>query len=94
MKFPQRLQSDGVHYDPIRRLRDSFYFCPYARTKGCLREGSSSTGVRDVIHVHSAAHWLYLFSVNMRLLTSSQFTAVSREATKVQWELKGRVSGH
>lgn len=82
MSFPQGLQSGVVHYDPICQLRDHFYFCPYARTKDCLREGSSSPEVRDVICVHWAAHGLYLFSVNMRLLTSSQVTAVSREATK------------
>lgn len=51
----------SIHWDPICQLRDHFYFCSCAGIKGCFHEGSSSTGVRDAIHVHSAAHKPHLF---------------------------------
>lgn len=57
------------------------------------RTAFSSNKIKNISHVHSAAHGLHLFTVNMRLLTSSQVTVVSKEVPKGQQE-KGRVSGH
>lgn len=71
-----------------------FIITPFVRSEtifisiGMLKQSTafSSTEVKDVIYVQSAALRLCLFTVNVRLLTSSQVTIVSKEVTKGQLE--------
>lgn len=72
----------SVHYDPICQVREHFYFYRYAKTKHCLQQQWHQR--YDLCSLSYSQ--LCLFTVNMRLLTSSQVTNVSKEVTKGQLE--------